>query len=110
MAATDTLIIDEVSMTPAEMLEKVDEIFRACAESSGKDKPFGGKNVLLFGDLYQLPSVQMCDTETRVQLSTLVKVHPFQPYAKLSSGRCSFHRNAQKNSERGYNRRQYLTT
>ena len=57
--STDTLIVDEVSMIPAEILEKVDEIFRACAEGSSQGKPLCGKNVLLFGDLFQLLSVQI---------------------------------------------------
>ena len=52
LSATDTLIVHEICMMSAEILEKVDEIFRACTNEAGQHKPFGGKNVLLFGDLH----------------------------------------------------------
>ena len=53
------------------MLEKVDEIFRACAKHSGQNKLFGGKIVSLFGHLYQLSSVQTCVTPRQVYNSPL---------------------------------------
>ncbi len=51
---TKTLIIDEVSMMQAELLEKLDMIGRRIR---GTDAPFGGIQVVLLGDFYQLPPI-----------------------------------------------------
>ncbi|AER41545.1 alkaline exonuclease-helicase 2 fusion protein [Epinotia aporema granulovirus] len=48
------LIIDEISMIPDKMLNGIDEKLRY---NTGVDKPFGGVNVIVFGDLYQLPPI-----------------------------------------------------
>ncbi|QWO71653.1 helicase 2 [Orgyia pseudotsugata single capsid nuclopolyhedrovirus] len=54
------LILDEISMIPGQMLDKIDEILkRACKND---EKPFGGVNLVVFGDLYQLPPVDKNDT------------------------------------------------
>ena len=50
----DTIIIDEVSMVRADTFEKIDKILRAITK---KEKPFGGKQMVLFGDLFQLPPI-----------------------------------------------------
>lgn len=52
--AIDCLIIDEVSMVRADVLDAIDRKIR---ESTGKDMPFAGKKLIFFGDLYQLPPV-----------------------------------------------------
>lgn len=49
-----TLIIDEVSMVRADLLDKVDWILRRARQS---EEPFGGVRVIAFGDLLQLPPV-----------------------------------------------------
>lgn len=49
-----TIIIDEISMVRADTFDKIDRILRVINHS---DKPFGGKQMLLFGDLFQLPPV-----------------------------------------------------
>jgi hypothetical protein len=48
------LIIDEVSMLPAETLSMVDAVCRAIR---GSAEPFGGMQVVLVGDFFQLPPV-----------------------------------------------------
>ncbi len=50
-----TLIIDEVSMVRADLLDCVDQFLRLYGPRSGE--PFGGIQVVLIGDLYQLPPV-----------------------------------------------------
>jgi len=50
----ELLIIDEVSMLRADMLDAIDEVLRYFR---GRNKPFGGVQVLFIGDLYQLPPV-----------------------------------------------------
>ncbi len=53
-ANTDTLIIDEISMFDAARLSLVDRVARA---AKGSFKPFGGMQVVLCGDFFQLPPV-----------------------------------------------------
>jgi ATP-dependent exoDNAse (exonuclease V) alpha subunit len=52
--ATDVLIIDEVSMLHDYRLDMVDEV---CRKVRGDDSPFGGIQVILCGDFFQLPPV-----------------------------------------------------
>ncbi len=51
---TDILIVDEISMLHDYRLDMIDEITRAVR---GSDKPFGGIQVVLCGDFFQLPPV-----------------------------------------------------
>lgn len=51
---TDVLIIDEVSMLHDFRLDMVDEVCRIVRK---KDKPFGGIQVVLSGDFFQLPPI-----------------------------------------------------
>ena len=53
--AIDTIIIDEASMLRADLLDAIDHILRI---STYEDAPFGGKQMVLFGDLFQLPPVE----------------------------------------------------
>ena len=48
--------MDEISMTNQELLDTVEEINRK-ADIKQKDRFFGGKSVLNFGDLRQLPAI-----------------------------------------------------
>lgn len=57
---TDVLIIDEVSMLGAHQLDMVERICRHMKRRSG---PFGGMQVVLSGDFFQLPPVER-DGET----------------------------------------------
>jgi ATP-dependent DNA helicase PIF1 len=52
--ACDCLVVDEVSMLDAALLDKVDAIARY---ARGRDKPFGGVQVVFIGDFLQLPPV-----------------------------------------------------
>lgn len=49
-----TIIIDEISMVRSDTFEKIDRILKVINRT---DKPFGGKQILLFGDLFQLPPI-----------------------------------------------------
>lgn len=54
LSTIDTLIIDEVSMLRADLLDRVSSALRIIRKN---DKPFGGVRLILFGDLSQLPPV-----------------------------------------------------
>ncbi|MDA9068181.1 DEAD/DEAH box helicase [Gammaproteobacteria bacterium] len=59
----ELLIIDEVSMVRAPMLDAISETLKIHRNSS---KPFGGINVLACGDLFQLPPVVKDHEETAI--------------------------------------------
>ena len=50
----DLLVIDEISMVRADLLDGVDSVLRRYRRS---DLPFGGVQLLMIGDLFQLPPV-----------------------------------------------------
>lgn len=65
--AADVLVIDEVSMLHGARLDMVNEAAKLLRKS---DKPFGGLQVILVGDLFQLPPVSRgFDTIDFVHLS-----------------------------------------
>lgn len=51
--ALRTLIIDEISMVRADLLDAVDQMLRRNASSP--EYPFGGVQIIVVGDLFQLP-------------------------------------------------------
>ena len=61
--ALDAVIIDEVSMVRADVLDGIDRFLRLNA--SEKSKPFGGVRMLLIGDPFQLPPVVASPAERR---------------------------------------------
>ncbi|MDR1494960.1 MAG: AAA family ATPase [Rickettsiales bacterium] len=52
---TEVLAIDEVSMLSRETFEMLDELLRLVRDSN---RPFGGIQIILFGDFFQLPPVK----------------------------------------------------
>ena len=63
----EVLIIDEISMVRADMLDHIDRFLRINRDDY---RPFGGVQVVFFGDLFQLPPV----------VSTPEEQHFFQTY------------------------------
>jgi hypothetical protein len=59
--STDVLIIDEISMLHDYRLDMVDEVTR---KVRGKEAPFGGLQVILCGDFFQLPPVNRQDSRS----------------------------------------------
>jgi len=64
LSSLELLIIDEVSMVRADMLDAVDVILRHIRKS---DEAFGGLQMLFIGDLHQLPPVVQKHEETILQ-------------------------------------------
>lgn len=54
----DLLVIDEISMVRADLLDQIDDAMRRYRDAS---KPFGGVQLLLIGDLMQLAPVAKAD-------------------------------------------------
>ncbi len=50
----DTLVIDEISMVRVDVFKKIDIILKLANEN---DTLFGGKQIILLGDLFQLPPI-----------------------------------------------------
>jgi ATP-dependent DNA helicase PIF1 len=68
----DALIIDEVSMVRADILDGIDQSLRL---NLGVDIPFGGKQLIFIGDVFQLPPVT-----TAEDLSSLKEDEYYDPY------------------------------
>ncbi len=77
---TDILIIDEVSMLSAELFEKIDELLKTIRNNHLK--PFGGMQMILSGDLFQLlPVFTEQDTDKRL----IIESELFNEYFKDST-------------------------
>lgn len=59
---TKVLIIDEISMLRAETLFMVDTV---CREIKQNNEPFGGMQIILVGDFFQLPPIEKKNTEQK---------------------------------------------
>lgn len=55
LRALDMLIIDEISMVRADLLDAMDHLLRLAKKEM--HTPFGGVQIICFGDMYQLPPV-----------------------------------------------------
>jgi ATP-dependent exoDNAse (exonuclease V) alpha subunit len=58
----DTIIIDEISMVRADMMDNINIFLQKNRENP---EPFGGVQMIFFGDLFQLPPVIASDFEKR---------------------------------------------
>ena len=54
LQSLDLLVIDEISMVRADVLDGIDDVLRRYKD---RYKPFGGVQLLMIGDLHQLPPV-----------------------------------------------------
>ncbi len=60
MRTIDLLVIDEISMVRSDILDAIDSVMRRFREH---DKPFGGVQLVMIGDLHQLTPVTRPDEE-----------------------------------------------
>ncbi len=68
----DAIVIDEISMVRADLLDGIDQFLRL---NRNQETPFGGVQMLFFGDLFQLPPVVERKTE-----ALLFEQHYESPY------------------------------
>ncbi|QNR24803.1 AAA family ATPase [Croceimicrobium hydrocarbonivorans] len=78
----DLLVIDEVSMCRADLLDAIDQRLR---QARRKNKAFGGVQLLMIGDLYQLPPI-VSDHEWQVLSAYYKGMHFFHSRALEASG------------------------
>ena len=78
LRATDLLIIDEVSMLRADILDAID--FRMRSAKGDYTRSFGGAQVLMIGDLHQLPPI-VNDREWPVLQNYYRSMHFFEALA-----------------------------
>ena len=71
MKALDLLVIDEVSMVRADMMDAISDTLKKARHS---EEPFGGVQLLMIGDIYQLPPVV---TEKEAKYLNAVYKSPF---------------------------------
>ena len=76
-----TIIIDEISMVRSDTFEKIDRILKVINRSNN---PFGGKQILLFGDLFQLPPIAQ-SKEREYLLDRYGGLHFFHAHAYSQS-------------------------
>lgn len=75
----DTIIIDEVSMVRCDIVDAIDRTLRRIMHNS---LPFGGKQMVFVGDLFQLPPVVRND-ETEIMEDLYHTITPFFFKAKV---------------------------
>lgn len=83
LKSIDLLIIDEVSMLRADILDAID--FRLKTVKRNFNEPFGGVQLLMIGDLFQLPPI-VKDYEWRVLGKFYKSMHFFEAQALKNSG------------------------
>lgn len=76
--ALELIIIDEVSMVRADMMDNIDYFLRV---NRNRNEPFGGVQMIFFGDLFQLPPVVSSNEER--QMFQLLYESPFFFSAKV---------------------------
>ncbi|XP_066910992.1 ATP-dependent DNA helicase PIF1-like [Clytia hemisphaerica] len=79
LACVKVIMIDEISMVPSRLFRNIDKRLRSIFNV---DQPFGGKSVLLCGDLYQLPPV-FKDPIYKTDCSTVHGIVGFELWRKF---------------------------
>ena len=74
----EVIIIDEISMVRSDLFWAVDHRMRQVSNGKDKKRPFGGKQVILVGDFYQLPPVVKTEEEERYIRNTYGGEFAFQ--------------------------------
>lgn len=71
------LIVDECSMVRADAFDYIDRLMRY---AKGKDLPFGGVQVVLIGDFFQLPPVVKTDERKQLRLANYLSEFLFDSH------------------------------
>ena len=77
LLAASRIVIDESSMIRSDTFEKMDRILQVICKNG---RPFGGKQIILFGDIFQLPPVVKGDEEFEL-IERFGGVHFFEAFS-----------------------------
>ncbi|MDN3202692.1 helix-turn-helix domain-containing protein [Algoriphagus sediminis] len=83
LKSIDLLVIDEVSMLRADILDAID--YRLRSAKRNYSTPFGGVQILMIGDLYQLPPI-VRENEWSVLKNFYSSIHFFEAKVLKESG------------------------
>lgn len=78
LRAAKTVIIDEISMVRSDLFCAIDARFRAIADREHRQRPFGGRQMILVGDFMQLPPVVASEEEREFLKERLGGVFAFE--------------------------------
>lgn len=84
LRSLDLIVIDEISMVRADLLDAIDNVMRRFRD---RTRPFGGVQLLLIGDLQQLPPVET-DEESRLLREYYDTPYFFSSHALRKAGFC----------------------
>ncbi|MDR1196505.1 MAG: AAA family ATPase [Endomicrobium sp.] len=87
LESIDTIVIDEISMVSSNMLDIIDYSLKTALNSS---KPFGGKQMILIGDIGQLPPIIKGTFDEAVR-AAYGSVYFFNSYKKIDVFKQLFH-------------------
>lgn len=73
----EVIIIDEISMVRADLMDAIDYILRIIRNNN---KPFGGAQMVVFGDLFQLPPVVNQETNEWLKMRNYVSAYFFSAH------------------------------
>lgn len=76
--AAKTVIVDEISMVRSDLFCALDARLRKIGAGANREKPFGGRQIVLVGDFFQLPPVLKDEVERRFIDEGLGGVYAFQ--------------------------------
>lgn len=76
-ANVETIIIDEISMVRADMMDNIDLFLR---NNRGINEPFGGVQMIFYGDLFQLPPIIATPEERHIMQEEYETPYFFSSY------------------------------
>lgn len=76
--AAKTIIVDEVSMVRSDLFCALDARLREIGAGPNRERPFGGRQIILVGDFFQLPPVLKDDAERAFINARLGGVYAFE--------------------------------
>ena len=83
LSVVELIVLDEISMVRADLMDAIDQVMRLAKKNR---LPFGGAQVVMFGDPYQLPPIVMDESHIR-------------HFADVYGGAYFFHAHGWKQSE-----------